>query len=83
VRDRRIRGAFIALILTLPALILLATSMTSGSILELLAVEAVVVGGLFFAVRAKAYLQRVPAAVPVRIPIAARSHPERKVRSVA
>lgn len=82
-RDRRIRGAFVALILTLPALILLATSFTMASIRELLVVEAIVLGGLVFAVRAKAYLQRVPTAVPVRITIAARSRPKREVRSVA
>jgi hypothetical protein len=83
-RDRRIRRAFIALILTLPALILLATAVTTASVMEWLVVEAVVAGGLVFALWAKAHLQRSPVVTPVRIPVATVRHrSERNVRSVA
>jgi hypothetical protein len=83
-RDRRIRGAFVALILVLPALIVLATSVTMRSILEMLAVDVVVVSGLFFATWAKAHAQRPQVVNPVRIPVApVPRRPERSIRTVA
>lgn len=82
-RDRRIRGAFVALIFALPALIVLATAPTAGSIFELLAAEAVVGCGLLFALVAKAAAQRPHAVVPIRVRSAVHRRPKRSVRTIA
>ena len=81
-RDRLIQRVFIALIFATPALIVLATSVSKRSMLELAAVEVVVALGLFFASWAKAHSRRPKVVVPIRIAVV---HPQRKhpVRTVA
>lgn len=81
-RDRYIRGAFVALIFTFPALIVFATSVTRRSVLEMLAVEVVVAAGLIFAAWVKAHAQRPKAVVALRFPMA-KQRAKRSVRSVA
>ena len=82
-RDRRIRGAFVALIFALPALIVLATAPTASSILEWLAVEVVVACGQLIALMAKAAAQCPQAVVPVRIRSVVPRRPKRSVRTIA
>jgi hypothetical protein len=80
-RDRRTQRAFLALIFAIPVFIVLATSVSTQSVLELLVVEVIVTFGLLFTLWAKAQSRRPKVAVPIRV-AAIPPRPNRSVRTV-